>query len=151
MHGSEPSKEAADDEERFLRGSRCSGEECGNASGDASPFGILGRNRGSWLRASAMHCSKARRLADATLATPYNLRPLELGSDHQVFEAFGVPMVYFHDWPDVTIHTNKDLPENLDATKLGRVAYGEALELQRSPFTPSGARGEQPQRRGHDE
>jgi hypothetical protein len=21
-------------------------------------------------------------------------------------------MVYFHDWPDVTIHTNKDQPEN---------------------------------------
>jgi hypothetical protein len=52
-----------------------------------------------------------------------DLRPLELGSDHQVFEAFGVPMIYFHDWPDVTIHTSKDLPDNLDATKLGRVAY----------------------------
>lgn len=52
-----------------------------------------------------------------------DLRPLELGSDHQVFEAFGVPMVYFHDWPDVTIHTDKDVPDNLDATKLGRVAY----------------------------
>jgi len=52
-----------------------------------------------------------------------DLRPLELGSDHQVFEAFGVPMIYFHDWPDVTIHTNKDVPDNLDATKLGRVAY----------------------------
>ncbi len=52
-----------------------------------------------------------------------DVRPLELGSDHQVFEAFGVPMVYFHDWPDVTIHTNKDVPANLDATKLGRVAY----------------------------
>jgi len=52
-----------------------------------------------------------------------DLRPLKLGSDHQVFEAFGVPMVYFHDWPDVTIHTNKDVPDNLDATKLGRVAY----------------------------
>ena len=54
-----------------------------------------------------------------------DIRPLELGSDHEVFEesSFGVPMVYFHDWPDVTIHTNKDLPENLDATKLGRVAY----------------------------
>jgi aminopeptidase YwaD len=52
-----------------------------------------------------------------------DLRPLELGSDHQVFEAFGVPMVYFHDWPDVTIHTSKDVPDNLDATKLGRVAY----------------------------
>jgi hypothetical protein len=45
--------------------------------------------------------------------------------DHEVFEeaSFAVPMVYFHDWPDVTIHTNKDQPENLDATKLGRVAY----------------------------
>jgi hypothetical protein len=42
-----------------------------------------------------------------------------------VFQAagWGVPMLYFHDWPDTTIHTNKDQPENLDATKLGRVTY----------------------------
>jgi hypothetical protein len=54
-----------------------------------------------------------------------DLRGVEMGSDHEVFEeaSFGVPMVYFHDWPDVTIHTNKDLPENLDATKMGRVAF----------------------------
>lgn len=54
-----------------------------------------------------------------------DIRQLEMGSDHEVFEeaSFRVPMVYFHDWPDVTIHTNKDQPENLDATKLGRVAY----------------------------
>ncbi len=54
-----------------------------------------------------------------------DIRRLEMGSDHEVFEeaAFAVPMVYFHDYPDVTIHTNKDQPENLDATKLGRVAY----------------------------
>jgi hypothetical protein len=54
-----------------------------------------------------------------------DVRGLEMGSDHEVFQeaSFRVPMVYFHDWPDVTIHTNKDLPENLDATKLGRVAY----------------------------
>jgi hypothetical protein len=54
-----------------------------------------------------------------------DVRPVELGSDHEVFQAagWGVPMLYFHDWPDVTIHTNKDLPENLDATKLGRVTY----------------------------
>jgi len=54
-----------------------------------------------------------------------DMRKLEMGSDHEVYQekSFGVPMVYFHDWPDVTIHTNKDLPENLDATKLGRVAY----------------------------
>jgi aminopeptidase YwaD len=54
-----------------------------------------------------------------------DVRGLNMGSDHEVFEAagFGVPMVYFHDYPDVTIHTQKDQPENLDATKLGRVAY----------------------------
>ncbi len=54
-----------------------------------------------------------------------DLRKVEQGSDHDVFQAAGwaIPMVYFHDWPDVTIHTNKDQPENLDATKLQRVAY----------------------------
>jgi len=70
-----------------------------------------------------------------------DLRPLELGSDHEVFEAFGVPMVYFHDWPDITIHTNKDLPDNLDATKLGRVAYmtaGIAWTLAALPDSEAG-------------
>ena len=54
-----------------------------------------------------------------------DVRPMELGSDHEVFQSsgWGVPMLYFHDWPDVTIHTSKDQPENLDATKLGRVTY----------------------------
>ncbi|HTD53002.1 MAG TPA: DUF4910 domain-containing protein, partial [Thermoanaerobaculia bacterium] len=54
-----------------------------------------------------------------------DIRPFEMGSDHDVFQASGfrVPMVYFHDYPDVTIHTQKDQPENLDPTKLGRVAY----------------------------
>jgi aminopeptidase YwaD len=54
-----------------------------------------------------------------------DVREIEMGSDHEVFQAAGfrVPMVYFHDYPDVTIHTQKDQPENLDATKLGRVAY----------------------------
>lgn len=53
------------------------------------------------------------------------IQGLDLGSDHQVFgdSAFGIPMLYFHDWPDVYIHTNKDVPENLDATKLARVAF----------------------------
>jgi hypothetical protein len=63
-----------------------------------------------------------------------------MGSDHEVFEeaSFRVPMVYFHDWPDVTIHTNKDQPENLDSTKLGRVAYlgaGIAWTLAALPDT----------------
>ncbi|MEP6767210.1 MAG: DUF4910 domain-containing protein [Acidobacteriota bacterium] len=73
-----------------------------------------------------------------------DMRALEMGSDHEVFQdaSFGVPMVYFHDWPDVTIHTNKDQPENLDATKLGRVVYmgaGIAWTLAALPHEEAGA------------
>jgi hypothetical protein len=67
-----------------------------------------------------------------------DVRGLDMGSDHEVFQAAGfrVPMAYFHDYPDVTIHTQKDQPENLDATKLGRVAYmgaGTAYTLAALP------------------
>jgi hypothetical protein len=50
---------------------------------------------------------------------------INLGSDHQVLEDsyFGIPTLNFHDWPDIYIHTNKDRPEHLDATKLQRVAF----------------------------
>lgn len=50
---------------------------------------------------------------------------LDLGSDHQVLgdSTFAIPTLYFHDWPDIYIHTNKDLPEMLDATKLQRIAF----------------------------
>ncbi len=46
------------------------------------------------------------------------------------------------DPPDVTIHINKDVPENLDATKLERVAYmtvGTAGSLSALP-EPEAAR-----------
>jgi hypothetical protein len=84
------------------------------------------------VRASSRHAERGGSPADGLVWLPGSresflgdVRGLELGSDHQVFQeaSHGVPMVYFHDWPDVTIHTNKDQPENLDATKLGRVAY----------------------------
>lgn len=87
------------------------------------------------LSASARHAERGGDARDGFVWPPgsreallADLRRVELGSDHEVFEdaSFAVPMVYFHDWPDVTIHTNKDLPENLDATKLGRVAYMSA-------------------------
>jgi aminopeptidase YwaD len=47
-----------------------------------------------------------------------------MGSDHDVYQegSFRVPTIYLNDWPDVFIHTNNDLPENIDATKLQRVA-----------------------------
>jgi aminopeptidase YwaD len=90
----------------------------------------------AWLdhvvRASAAYAERGGSPAEGLVWLPGSreaflgdFRALEMGSDHEVFQdsSFAVPMVYFHDWPDVTIHTNKDQPENLDATKLGRVAY----------------------------
>jgi hypothetical protein len=47
-----------------------------------------------------------------------------MGSDHDGHEegSFRVPTIYMNDWPDVFIHTNQDTPDNMDATKLQRVA-----------------------------
>ncbi|HEY7697591.1 MAG TPA: DUF4910 domain-containing protein, partial [Vicinamibacteria bacterium] len=70
------------------------------------------------------------------------MQGLDLGSDHQVFgdSVFGIPMLYFHDWPDVYIHTNKDVPENLDATKLQRVAFlGAAIGYTLASLGPAEA------------
>jgi hypothetical protein len=51
--------------------------------------------------------------------------PLTLGSDHQVYSdsSFRIPAIYLNDWPDRYIHTNKDVPANIDSTKLARAAF----------------------------
>jgi aminopeptidase YwaD len=48
-----------------------------------------------------------------------------MGSDHEIYSdsSFGVPAVYFNDWPDRYIHTNYDTPANIDPTKLKRAAF----------------------------
>ncbi|MBV8687838.1 MAG: M28 family peptidase [Alphaproteobacteria bacterium] len=47
------------------------------------------------------------------------------GSDHQVWAegSWRVPVVYIADWPDIYIHTDKDVPANLDATKMKRAIF----------------------------
>jgi aminopeptidase YwaD len=47
------------------------------------------------------------------------------GSDHQVWAegSWRIPVIYLADWPDVYIHTNRDVPANLDATKLKRAMF----------------------------
>lgn len=47
------------------------------------------------------------------------------GSDHQVYSdsSFGIPAIYLNDWPDRYIHTSKDLPANIDPTKLLRAGF----------------------------
>jgi hypothetical protein len=53
-----------------------------------------------------------------------DFQPFTMGSDHDVYQegSFRIPTIYMNDWPDVFIHTNNDAPENMDATKLRRVA-----------------------------
>ncbi len=47
------------------------------------------------------------------------------GSDHQVWSegSYRVPIIYIADWPDRYIHTQRDLPSNLDPTKLRRAIF----------------------------
>jgi len=53
-----------------------------------------------------------------------DFHPFTMGSDHDVYQegSFRIPTLYMNDWPDVFIHTNNDSPDNIDATKLRRVA-----------------------------
>ncbi|WP_426693109.1 M28 family peptidase [Sphingomonas sediminicola] len=47
------------------------------------------------------------------------------GSDHEVWAegSWRTPIIYVSDWPDRYIHTNRDVPENLDATKMKRAIF----------------------------
>jgi aminopeptidase YwaD len=47
------------------------------------------------------------------------------GSDHTVWAegSWRVPVIYLADWPDRYIHTQRDVPDNLDPTKLKRAIF----------------------------
>ncbi len=48
-----------------------------------------------------------------------------MGSDFEVFTegSYRIPAIYLHDWPDRYIHTNYDIPANIDPTKLKRSGF----------------------------
>ena len=50
--------------------------------------------------------------------------PYAQGSDHDDYDSstIAVPSLYLRDWPDIYIHTDHDTLEQMDATKLRRVA-----------------------------
>jgi aminopeptidase YwaD len=54
-----------------------------------------------------------------------DITPYEMGSDHDVYQegSFRIPTIYLRDWPDVFIHTNNDVPANIDASKIKRSAF----------------------------
>src|SRR5438270_1151872 len=51
-------------------------------------------------------------------------RPYSSGSDHDDFDSstIAVPSLYLNDWPDIYIHTDHDSLQQIDPTKLRRVA-----------------------------
>jgi aminopeptidase YwaD len=53
-----------------------------------------------------------------------NVTPYSSGSDHDDFDSstIAVPSLYLRDWPDIYIHTDHDTLDQIDATKLRRVA-----------------------------
>lgn len=54
-----------------------------------------------------------------------DITPYDMGSDHDVYQegSFRIPTIYLRDWPDVFIHTNNDVPANIDPTKIKRSSF----------------------------
>ena len=54
-----------------------------------------------------------------------DMTPYESGSDHWIYQegGFGIPAVYLRDHPDIYIHTTRDLPDNIEPTKMKRSAF----------------------------
>ena len=52
------------------------------------------------------------------------MTPYSEGSDHDDYDSstIAVPSLYLRDWPDIYIHTDHDTLQQIDATKLRRVA-----------------------------
>ena len=54
-----------------------------------------------------------------------DITPYASGSDHWIYQegGFAIPSIYLRDHPDVYIHTTKDLPDNIEPTKIKRSAF----------------------------
>jgi aminopeptidase YwaD len=78
-------------------------------SGDAPEAGVVETRTGE-------QGTRNQFLADVT--------PYSQGSDHDDYDSstIAVPSLYLRDWPDIYIHTDHDTLQQIDATKLRRVA-----------------------------
>jgi aminopeptidase YwaD len=68
-----------------------------------------------------------------------DVTPYSSGSDHDDFDSstVAVPSLYLRDWPDIYIHTDHDTLDQIDATKLRRVALlGAASGYTYASITP---------------
>jgi hypothetical protein len=68
-----------------------------------------------------------------------DITPYSSGSDHDDYDSstIAVPSLYLRDWPDIYIHTDHDNLDQIDATKLRRVALlGAASGYVYASITP---------------
>ncbi|HEX5043649.1 MAG TPA: DUF4910 domain-containing protein [Candidatus Polarisedimenticolaceae bacterium] len=92
----------------------------------------VGFTFGAWVNAQSMAFANTGK-ADFPLIDPAGSRRalqaeiggFNVGSDHQVWAegSWRIPILYLADWPDRYIHTSRDLPDNLDPTKLRRAIF----------------------------
>ena len=89
-------------------------------------------NVAQWVNEQSYQFAATGKAAYPMLAAGGGKQPLRaeataytMGSDHDVYQdsSFAIPAIYLNDWPDRYIHTNLDSAANIDATKLGRVAF----------------------------
>jgi hypothetical protein len=81
---------------------------------------------GAYAAAAGESTARAFRAAGGSKDALWaDVTPYESGSDHQIYQegSFAIPSIYLRDWPDVYIHTNKDVPDNIEPTKLKRAAF----------------------------
>ncbi len=82
----------------------------GFAAGELPPDAGITENR------AGQNGSRNELVADVT--------PYSSGSDHDDYDSstIAVPSLYLRDWPDIYIHTDHDSLDQIDATKLRRIA-----------------------------
>ena len=82
-------------------------------------------NASRYALASGERALSARRAGGRQGGAARAARGFTPGSDHQVYtdSSFRIPAIYLNDWPDRYIHTNLDLPANIDPTKLERAGF----------------------------
>ena len=51
------------------------------------------------------------------------MEPYTRGSDHQIFNDFGIPGIIYGTWPDNHYHSSGDTPDKVDPTQLHRVIF----------------------------
>jgi hypothetical protein len=87
---------------------------------------------GRWVNAQSLAYASGEAVRYPLIAPEGGKEPLlaqavrfSAGSDHQVYAdgTFRIPSIYLNDWPDRYIHTDRDLPANIDPTKLKRAGF----------------------------